>query len=87
VHAASGHGAIGDLRLFADAVVGEGTGLRSRADSGSSTGFRLISGTRLPRSMVGSAERRRVSSCTWPFSIGTLKSTRTRAVLPLRSAP
>src|SRR5690606_7312147 len=77
------------------------TGFFSSAASGSTTGFRLISGTRLPfgrskwassttfapafdsSSIVGSAARRRVSSATLPSSIGTLKSTRTSAVLPL----
>jgi len=36
--------------------------------------------------MVGKAARRRVSSLISPSCIGTLKSTRTRARLPLRSA-
>ncbi len=35
--------------------------------------------------IVGRATRKRVSSVIAPLSIGTLKSTRTRAVLPLRS--
>src|SRR5690348_2032894 len=80
------------------------TGTPSRFESGSTTGFRLISGTRLPfgrskwarrivfapplrsLSMVGRAARRRVSSLTRPPSIGTLKSTRTRARRPWSSA-
>ena len=76
------------------------TGLPSALDSGSTSGFSDISGTRLPSgrpkwlstitlaplaassASVGTARSMRVASVTWPFFIGTLRSTRTSTRLP-----
>ena len=79
------------------------TGLPSALASGSTSGRRLISGTRLPSGRpkwlstitfaplaansesVGAARSMRVASVTWPFFIGTLRSTRTSTRLPAMS--
>src|SRR5580704_5273423 len=56
------------------------TGLPSTLDSGSTSGFNDISGTRLP-----SGRPKWLSTVTLPFFIGTLRSTRTSTRLPATS--